>query len=188
MACIVIDFRRSGILTPGRNSICAIGEFPNVTPRPPRSDPDLGRPRRASPMKPNPVLPNAAPVTLQTVLDRLAGHAGLLETRKRDSRSAVLSFANILGQPPAAIPLDLADIRRVLDSMVPARAQISRKRWANLRSDLFAAIEASGLRPMLKTADLGRDELWSGLLEPAERRVRLGLGRFAGWASLRGIT
>ena len=103
-------------------------------------------------MKPNPVLPNAAPATLQTILDRLAGHAGLSETRKRDLRSAVTSFAKLMGQPPAAIPLDLADIRRTLDSMVPARAQISRKRWANLRSDLAAAIEASGLRPMLKTA------------------------------------
>ena len=74
--------------------------------------------------------------------------------RKRDLRSAVTSFAKLRDQPPAAIPLDLADIRRTLDGMVPARAKISRKRWANLRSDLAAAIEASGLRPMLKTADL----------------------------------
>ena len=139
-------------------------------------------------MKPNPVLPNAAPATLQTILDRLAGHAALSETRKRDLRSAVTSFAKLLGQPPAAIPLDLADIRRVLDSMVPARAQISRKRWANLRSDLAAAIEASGLLPMLKTSDVELDEVWTRLLATAERRVRLGLGRFAGWASLRGIT
>jgi integrase len=138
-------------------------------------------------MKPTPVLPNADP-TLQTILDRLAGHAGLSQTRKRDLRSAVTCFARLLGQPPAAIPLALADIRRVLDSMVPARAQISRKRWANLRSDLAAAIEASGLRPMLKTSDVELDEVWTRLLATAERRVRLGLGRFAAWASLRGIT
>jgi hypothetical protein len=35
--------------------------------------------------------------------------------------------------------------------MVAAQAKVSRKRWANLRSDLAVAIEASGLRPMLKT-------------------------------------
>ena len=38
--------------------------------------------------------------------------------------------------------------------MVPARAKISARRWANLRSDLARAVAASGLRPMLKTADL----------------------------------
>ena len=137
-------------------------------------------------MKPTPVLPNADP-TLQTILDRLAGHAGLSQTRKRDLRSAVTCFARLLGQPPAAIPLALADIRRVLDSMVPARAQISRKRWANLRSDLAAAIEASGLRPMLKTSDVELDEVWTRLLAPADQRIRLPLSRFGRWTSLRGI-
>ena len=93
-----------------------------------------------------------APATLQHALDRLAGNGGLSPTRKRDLCSAVTCFAKLMGQPPAAIPLDLADIRRALDRMVPARAKISPKRWANLRSDLASAIEASGLRPMLKTA------------------------------------
>ena len=71
--------------------------------------------------------------------------------------------------------------------MVPARAKVSRKRWANLRSDLAAAIEASGLRPMLKTADVELDEVWSRLLAPADQRIRHGLSRFARWASLRRI-
>ena len=85
------------------------------------------------------------------------------DTRKRDLRSAVTSFAKLKGQPPAAIPLDLADIRHTLDGMVPAAGQVSRKRWANMRSDLAAAIEASGLRPMLKTADVKLD----AALDPA---------------------
>jgi integrase len=71
--------------------------------------------------------------------------------------------------------------------MMPARAQISAKRWANLRSDLAAAIEASGLRPMLKTAGLDLDEVWSRLLAPADQRVRHALSRYGRWASLRRI-
>jgi integrase len=67
--------------------------------------------------------------------------------------------------------------------MIPARAKISRKRWSNLRSDLAAAIRASGLRPMLKTADLDLDPSWSRVLAPADRRIRHGLSRFARWAS-----
>jgi integrase len=121
------------------------------------------------------------------VLDRLAGDGGLSDTRKRDLRSAVISFAKLRDQPPAAIPLDLADVRRTLDGMVPAQAKISRKRWSNLRAALAAAIEASGLRSMLKTADLELDEVWTQLLAPADQRVRHGLSRFARWASLRRI-
>lgn len=58
-----------------------------------------------------------------------------------------------------------------------------RKRWSNLRSDLAAAIRASGLRPMLKTADLDLDPIWSKVLAPADRRIRHGLSRFCRWAS-----
>ena len=121
------------------------------------------------------------------MLDRLASRGDLQDTRRRDLRSAVISFAKLRDRPPAAIPLDLADIRRTLDGMVPARAKISRKRWANLRSGLAAAIEASGLRPMLKTRDLELDEVWTLLFAPADQRVRKGLSRFARWASLHRI-
>ena len=138
-------------------------------------------------MKPNPPPPSAGPATLKTVLDRLAAEVGLSDTRRRDLRSAVTSFAKLRDRAPAVIPLDLADIRATLDGMVPAGAKVSPKRWANLRSDLAAAIAASGLRPMLKTRGLRPDEAWSRLLAPADRRVRLALSRFGKWASLRGI-
>ena len=134
-------------------------------------------------MKTHPLPQAATTATLQSVLDRLATDNSISETRKRDLRSSVHSFAKLTEQPPAAIPLDLASIRRTLDSMVPARAQISPKRWANLRSDLAAAIRASELRPMLKTADLALDPIWSRVLATAGRRIRHGLSRFCRWAS-----
>ena len=138
-------------------------------------------------MKPNPPPPPAPPVTLQTVLDRLAGDDGLSGTRKRDLRSAVTSFAKLKGQPPAAVPLDLADIRNTLDGMVAAQAKVSRKRWHNIRSDLATAIEASGLRPMVRTANVKLEGAWPRLLAPSEKRIRNALSRFARWATLRGI-
>jgi hypothetical protein len=126
-------------------------------------------------------------VTLQTVIDRLAGHPELTGSRKRDLRSAVTSFAKLRGQAPAAISLDLAEIRQALDRMIPARAQISCKRWANLRSDLAAAIAASGLQPMLKTAGVELDGAWNRLLTGQAPWIRHSLSRFARWASLRRI-
>jgi integrase len=138
-------------------------------------------------MKISPVTQATATPTLQTVLERLAGDSALSPTRRRDLRSAVTRFAKLRAQLPSAIPLDLVDLRRTLDGIVPAGANVSSKRWANLRSDLTAAIDASGLRPMLKTADVDVNEVWARLLGPADRGVRNGLSRFARWASLRRI-
>jgi integrase len=129
----------------------------------------------------------ATPATLQDVLDRLAADRGLPKTRSRDLRSAVTSYAKVIGQPCAAIPLDLAAIRGTLDKVAPARVNVSAKRWANMRSDLTAAIAASGLRPMVRTSDVPLDGAWSRLLAQANRRIRLALIRFARWASLRRI-
>ena len=70
---------------------------------------------------------------------------------------------------------------------MPAWAKVSRKRWANLRADLAAAIDASGLRPMLKTRAIGLDEVWGGLLAPVDQRIHRRLSRFARWAGLHGI-
>ncbi len=138
-------------------------------------------------MKPTPPPQATTPVTLQAVVDRLAAYDALSPSRKRDLRSAVLSYAKLIGRPAAEIRLDLAEIRATLNRTLPARAQISRKRWSNLRSDLARAIDASGLLPMLTTADLEIDEVWSSLLATADQRIRRGLSRFVRWASLRRI-
>lgn len=92
-----------------------------------------------------------------------------------------------MDQPPAAIPIDLAAIRQSLDRMVPARAKISPKRWANIRSDLAAAIDASGLRPMLKTAGVELNGAWRQLMDEAPPWIRQDVSRLARWSSLRGI-
>jgi hypothetical protein len=139
-------------------------------------------------MKHDQIPPTAVPATLQDVVDRLAT-GGLADTRRRDLWSAAVTYAKLVDRAPAAIPLDLADIRRTLDGMVPVQAKVSRKRWANLRSDLAAAFDASGLRPMLRTADVELDAAWTRLFQTVtDPRARNGLSRFARWASLRRIS
>jgi hypothetical protein len=126
-------------------------------------------------------------MTLQTVLDRLSANARLTASRKRDLRSAVTCFAKLKEQPPAAIVMDLAAIRQSLDRMVPARAKISPKRWSNLRADLAAAIAASGLRPVLRIADVAFAPAWRQLLAAAPQWTRYRLSQLARWCSLRQI-
>src|SRR5215207_2390467 len=139
-------------------------------------------------MKTAPLVSAIRVATLEDVLIRLA-QAELSSHRLRDLRSAVTSYAKLIEQAPSCIALDLEPIRRTLDSTVPAQAKISSKRWTNLRSDLAAAIHASGLRPMLKTANLSLNSSWASLLsQVSDQGTRTGLSRFARWASLSQIS
>jgi integrase len=126
--------------------------------------------------------------TLQDVLTGLDANPALSETRRRDLRSAVNCFAALTDSRPSLIPLDLPAIRSILDLTVPIQAKVSRKRWANLRSDLAAAIAASGLLPMVNTASVELSDSWVSLFERAGvPYLRYGLSRFARWASERQI-
>jgi integrase len=131
----------------------------------------------------------ATPATLKDVVDRVVANPDLSQTRKRDLRSAVVTYGKLKGEPLSAIPLELAAIRRGLDGIVPAQAKASRKRWANLRSDLTAAIEASGLQLMLKTANVEPSSSWDALLGAVEDKgVKYGLSRLARWSTARQIS
>jgi hypothetical protein len=128
------------------------------------------------------------PITLGHVLERLAADRALVPNRLRDLRSAIMTYAKLIDRAPNAITLDLREIRETLDRIVPAAAKVSRKRWANLRSDLLTAIGASGLRPILRTSNLALDPAWANLFGHVDdQRVRKGLARFARWATLRRI-
>jgi hypothetical protein len=130
----------------------------------------------------------AEPATLQDVIDRLVENANLSDSRRRDLRSGIVVYAKVVGEAPAAIPMDLASIRKTLDGVVALQAKVSRKRWANLRSDIAGAIAASGLQPMLKTFGVELDKDWAGLLDAAnDKAVANGLSRVTRWASLRHV-
>jgi integrase len=126
---------------------------------------------------------------LQDVLDRVGSNTALSDSRRRDLRSGIVVYAKVVGEAPAAIPIDLAAIRKTLDGVVPLQAKVSRKRWANLRSDIAGAIAASGLQPMLKTFGVELDKDWAGLLDAAnDKAIANGLSRLARWASLRQVS
>ena len=137
-------------------------------------------------MKPGKGELGGTPITLQDVIDRVPAKPDLADSRKRDLRSAVVTYGKVVGEAPAEIPMDLAAIRKTLDGVVPLQAKVSRKRWANLRSDLAAAIAVSGLCPMIKTSGVEPDDTWSRLMEAAQDTGLVnGLSRFSRWSVLR---
>ncbi len=134
------------------------------------------------------VTKSVSSATLQDVLDKIADGEDAPDSRRRDLRSAVISYGKLIDRVPSSITLNLAEIRQVLDDPTVGIPQMSAKRRANLRSDLASAIDASGLLPMLRTRSIELDPAWAMLLQSVtELRIRNGLSRFARWASANNI-
>jgi hypothetical protein len=138
-------------------------------------------------MNQTPGITPVGPPTLQDVLDQIASSTRISENRKRDLRSAIISYGKLIDRSPSSIGLDLAEIRHVLDN-AGGFSKMSSKRQANLRSDLASAVDISGLLPMLRTRGIKLDPAWAALLaSTTSLRIRNGLSRLARWASANSI-
>jgi integrase len=146
----------------------------------------MSRKRKHNACTPRP----SGPVTLAGVLAALERHGKLSATRRRDLVSAVKRVAILLGDEPAAIPVNMAAISARLAAVNPVAVGITTKRLANIRSDFLAAAKASGLMPV-KVKSEGKPVLspaWVDLFARLSgRRAHIGLSRLARHASGRGL-
>src|SRR5829696_6207202 len=129
---------------------------PNVTHCPPLSSRSPWSPSRRlpkpkkqmnAPLSPTALInpfPLPSRVTLADVAEQVA-NSSLSPTRKRDCLSAVRRVADVLEQDLSALPADVGHLRDRLTTLHPASFGLSAHTWSNLRSNLFRAIEASGL-------------------------------------------
>ena len=102
-------------------------------------------------------------MTLASMLAVLDRSGELSATRLRDLRSAVKSVANLLGDEPAAIPLDIPRISARLRTINPLAAGMTTKRLANIRSDFLAATRVCGVRPVTGRKSLSPE--WAKLFK-----------------------
>jgi hypothetical protein len=138
--------------------------------------------------KSGPIKSVPAPPSLATVLDGLNRPSGLSATRLRDLRSAVKRVAALLGNVPAAIPLNMETIQAGLSTINPIAVGVTAKRFTNIRSDFVAAVKASGVITVKKTAGRKVSASWEELFSRlTARRAHLGLSRLARYASDHGI-
>src|SRR5262249_40592331 len=93
----------------------------------------------------------------------------LSPTRKRDLASSVKVFARLLDIDVERSVAGIAPYRDRLNRFDPEVAGVSRKRWANIRSDVMAAFKRYGLRRGLRPApgDLNPD--WHRLRDAAKQ-------------------
>ena len=125
-------------------------------------------------------------MTLAAMLAVLDRPGKLSATRLRDLRSAVKRVANLLGDEPAAVPLDIARISARLNTINPLAAGMRPKSLANIRSDFLAAAKVCGVQPVAGSKSLSPE--WAKLFKRLSgRRTHFGLSRLARYASARGI-
>ena len=99
-----------------------------------------------------------------------------------------MRVADLLGNVPGRIALDLPTIATSLAAVSPVAAGMTTKRFANIRSDFLAAVKASGLMPIGAWHKGRLAPAWRQLFARlSHRRAHLGLSRFARYASARGI-
>jgi integrase len=163
------------------------------------SPPGLPRPLGASPEAPerrnlmsrkrqhNTLTPRpATPVTLGGVLAALEREGKLTATRKRDLVSAVKRVAILLGEEPAAIPLDMVAISARLAAVSPVAVGLTDKTFANIRSNFVAAVKAGGLMSVKSLGNSLLSPAWMELFARLSgRRAHIGLSRLARFASAR---
>ncbi len=82
---------------------------------------------------------------LEQVLTQTGQSEDLTFAQKNERCSAVRSFASWIGEPPAAIPAHPDYIRRRLSKLTPAAVGVGKKRFANVKSALMAALRHLGL-------------------------------------------
>jgi hypothetical protein len=130
----------------------------------------------------------ATELTLADVDLAIRGSTELSETRKRDLLSAVRRVGKIANRELEDIRLDPQELRYLLVPGRPGTEHLSPKGLQNLRSDLIAAIAASGLRPLLRTAKVTIDATWVACRAlVGDKGLRAALYRLSAYYSARGI-
>ena len=130
----------------------------------------------------------ARPITLAGVLAALERDGKLTATRRRDLVSAVKRVAALLGDEPAAIPLDMGAISGKLAAVNPVAVGLTTKSFANIRSNFLAAAKASGAMPVKLKGKSPLSPVWVDLFARLSgRRANIGLSRLAQFASARGL-
>src|SRR5690349_22855540 len=122
------------------------------------------------------MVPISSEPTLADLIVRHEQDASLTPKRQRDLKSAVLRMSEITGVDPRNTPASLRFMRPRINSVRPAKYQLTPKTWSNLRSNFRAAVvQAAPRQPRRPDAE------WSRLRSTLPTgRMKKGLSRFIG--------
>lgn len=126
-------------------------------------------------------------LTLEEVLCKISEDSSLMVTRKRDLQSAIRVVAAAIELPLGQAVADPEWLRRRLAKVSPARLRLTKKTWANVLTNLKAALIHAGI---FERVGRGRqlDGAWQGLWERInDQHIKISLTRFMNFCSREGI-
>ncbi|MDD9718626.1 site-specific integrase [Dinoroseobacter sp. PD6] len=127
------------------------------------------------------------PISLADVLEALEAHPDPDMKRQSAKRSAISRVSKFLYRPPSEIPTDIPHLRRLLETLHPVPCGIKPKSLSTLKSDLAAALRATGVLQDRETAQ-PLTPPWDRFLGSAHSSHQVwGLHRFARYCSARSI-
>ena len=143
---------------------------------------------RTSPKIFNKIPPVIDGVSLSDVLAHLVVSTSLSSMRKRDLRSAVRRFADLLESTPVRLPANIKQLRLLVFNIHPAQNDLSTKTIQNIKSNLLAAVRhfLAAEKPVRSRKKLSSN--WQHVYSQLpNKRFNSGLSRFVHFNSDRRI-
>jgi integrase len=117
------------------------------------------------------------PATLADVVDRLEG-GDQTERDNAQMRSALATFARVIGKPLEDIPAVPSDIGKMLRDANPTLVSVSKSRWFGVKSLVRRALRDAGVSVMPGRAAHALSPAWEGLAARLKAKTtRYGLSR-----------
>jgi integrase len=124
--------------------------------------------------------------TFADMMEAIRCDLTLSAQQRADLRSALRSFAGLVGQDLLAMPALPATYRPQLRRLTPAVAGLSVKRLANIKAGVLRAMERYGALPRRNALGPGA-RAWGPLWDRLNAFQRAELSRFIAWCSATGI-
>ena len=91
----------------------------------------------------NPFIDQEA-LTIASILVQIEARVDLTSTKKRDLKSALRSMCRLINKQPEEVPANINWVHIRLRRVQPAAHDITKKRLANIKSDVLKALEMTG--------------------------------------------
>ncbi|MBT5319854.1 MAG: hypothetical protein HOL45_08105, partial [Chloroflexi bacterium] len=126
---------------------------------------------------------------MATILERLDDLDTLSANKRRDLKSAVRSFCRLIGKDPALVPANINWLHVRIRRVSPAAHDITKKRLANIKSDVLKALELTGCsRERSEWLRVPSPE-WQSLLDKVPvKQDRWKLSQFSQYCTALGIS
>lgn len=128
-------------------------------------------------------------LNMAIILVRIDDFGNLSPTKRRDLKSAIRSFCRLIGKDPASVPANINWLHIRIRRVVPATHNITKKRLANIKSDVLKALELTGCSRERSDWLRQPSPEWQGLLRRvAIKHDRWKLSQFSQYCTALGIT